>query len=185
MKREEILFYLSNDKVRMYFLREEKDYTYEIDTSSFFKYGDIYNVELCDFAITEILTKINFSPFHLKPNLYVLYNNVSACDTKFLYSHALRSFNYNFIRFIPLTGIVKRIKSDQNIVVFDKNYYTLIDRGEKILTDSDIEIEEVLIGRRNPNHVHYSDDDIIWDTCKSYFTKEKKYDIMSVGDDEF
>lgn len=184
MKREEILFYLSEGKVRIYLYKSKKEYSYDIDTSLFFKWGEILNVELCSDAITKILAKINFGPYYLKPNLYVLYNDICHCDLKFLYRFALEEFNYNEIRFMPMSKLVELIKNDSNIVVYDKNYYTNIKRGEKTVNPKAIGKDVVIIGKSTSKHVHYSDDDIIWREFKDCFTNQKSYGIMNIGDDE-
>lgn len=182
MKREEILLYMSAEKTYIYLRQTKKEYILDEDTSLFFNLGEISNERLCEDYFAEISTKMSFGPYYLKPNIIVLYNDVCSCDLKFLYRCALRGFNYNRVDFVPLTRVAKIIRDEPNVVVFDKNYYTLVGRGEKTLNDSTIDFEPVLIGKTSPEHVHYSDEQIVWSTFKSYFTNRRRYDIIEVGD---
>lgn len=175
---------MENDRIYIYSVNAKKEHIYDVDTSLFFKLGEISNEKLCESTITELLAKISFGPFYLKPNLIVLYNDICNCDLKFIYRCALSGFNYNHIDFVPLSKLVKKIKNDQNIVVFDKNYYTLIDRGEKIMQASTFDFEPVVVGEPKSVHMHFSGDDLIWKTFKSYFTNRRRYDMIDAGDDE-
>lgn len=183
MKREEILFYLSEGKLSLYFANAQEEKIFDIDTSLFFKCGEISNVQKCENALTEILSKIKFNHSYLKPDLIVLYNDVCYADMKYLFRCALRGFSYNTIRFIKLTKVVKEISKDKNIVVFDKNYYTLIDRGEKCMDDGRLGENPIIIGKSRTAHIHYPEEDIVFRTLKSCFTNADIYDNMDVGDD--
>ncbi len=183
MKREDILLYMTSKKTYVYLKRSDKEYILDEDTSLFFKLGEISNEKMCEDFFTEISSKMNFGLYYLKPDITVLYNDVCSCDLKFLYSCALRGFNYNLIDFVPLSKVVKIIRDDDNTVVFDDNYYTLIGRGEKSVNESSIDFDPVFIGKKGTDHIHYADEDLIWTTFKSHFTKRRRYDIIDVGDD--
>lgn len=184
MKREDILLYLSTDKINIYLYKAKREYTFDVDTSLFFEWGEIKNVELCREALTEILTKIDFGHRYLKPHVYVLYNDICHCDLKFLYEYALEVLDYSKIDFVPLTKLVKVMKEDSNFVVFDKNYYTNLKRGEKSVSAKVIDKDSIIIGDNKTRHIHYAGEDVIFKTFKTYFTNQKSYGIMNVGDDE-
>lgn len=184
MKREDILFYMSEGKINIYLVNEKKEQIIETDTSLFFKYGEISNEFLCENKITEILTKLKFGGSYLKPNVKVLYNDICYADAKFLYRSVFRGFSYNCIEFAKLSKVVRLINESKNLVVFDKNYYILVDRGEKCIVEERIDFEPIFIGKNDSLHIHYSDNDIIWNTFKSHFTNIDIYDKIDSGDDE-
>lgn len=183
MKREEILFYLASNKIYMYLINCKKEYIYDIDTSLFFRLGEISDVYHCSIAIAKILSKMNFGFNYLKPNIKVLYNDICSCDIKFLYESALLPIGYNRIDFVPLTKLVKKIRKDEDLVVSDGDYYTLVNRGEKLMSLNNIDFDPVILGKADTKHIHYSDLDIVWKTFKSHFTNRKSYDIIDIGDD--
>jgi len=184
MKREAILFYLSTDKLRLYRTRGKQEEVFEIDTSLFFEFGEISNVQKCARVLTKYLARMHFGPVYLKPDFIVLYNDVSHSDIKFLYRAVLGEMEANSIKFVPLTRVAKSIRDDENLVLFDKNYYTLVNRGEKLMNLETIDFEPVLIGNEDTSHLHYSEEDIVWRTFKSHFTNLVNCDNMDVGDDE-
>ncbi len=183
MKREEILFYLSEGKLSLYFVNTKEEKIYDVDTSLFFKCGEISNVAKGESVLTEILSKIKFSHSYLKPNLIVLYNDICHADMKYLFRCVLRGFSYNAIKFVRLSSLVKMICKDKNVIVFDRNYYTLMDRGEKSMDDSKLGEKPIIIGKGKTSCIHYPEEDIIFRTLKSYFTNVDIYDNMDVGDD--
>lgn len=184
MKREEILFYLSTGKIHVYLVKNKKEYIETLDTSLFFKLGEISNVVRCSEAITKLLSKMNFGLYYLKPNITVLYNDVCSADTKFLYRSVLETLGYNNLNFVPLTKLAKKIGKGKNLVVSDGDYYTLVNRGEKSMSLDSVDFDPIILGKTDKSHVHYSDVDIIWKAFKSYFTNDKSYDMIDVGDDE-
>lgn len=184
MKREEILFYITTDIIHIYLKNANKEYLEKIDTSLFFKLGEISDVDRCSEAITKLTSKMNFGLYYLKPNVYVLYNDVCSCDIKFLYRSSLQALGYNRLNFVPLTRLTSKIHEKKNLVVRDGNYYILIDRGEKRMSLESLDFDPIIIGEANDHHVHYADRDILWKTFKTYFTNKKSYDIMDVGDDD-
>lgn len=183
MKREEILLYMQNDVTRVYLVNSSKENIINVDTSLFFKFGEISNVALCEKFLTEVLVKVNSGLFYLRPNITILYNDVSYSDIKYLYKSSIKELNFNLVYFVPLSKLVKTYIKKRGVVVFDKNYYTDIDRGCKLKSISGIEFEPILIGGRDNAHTHYSDKDIIWKTFKTYFTNLRSCDKIDVGDD--
>ena len=184
MRREEILLYLTQDRINIYFVKAGRETIIDKDTSLFFEFGEISNERECEKVLTEILSKMNFSLFYLKPNLTILYNDVCKSDIRFLYRCSVREVNFNSIYFVPITKLVKNYIKKKNIVVFDKNYYTDIDSGEKFVSEELIDFEQIYIGKKDDKHSHYSESNILWETFKSYFTKIRTCDKMDVGDDE-
>ncbi len=171
-RRETILFYMVNDKIYLYRKVLKKENIIEVDTSKFFSFGEISDVEACQNCLTEIQAKMNFNAIYLKPDFLVLYNDVSHSDLKFLYKEVLKVFDYNEVKFVPMSEVVTKIRDDENLVVFDKNYYTLIVRREKCMND-DFDFEPVFIGKKDREHIHYSDTDIIWKKFKDVSDFEK------------
>lgn len=183
MKRETILFYLSTNSIKIYLKRSKKEYVLKEDTSLFFRYGEISCVKMGKKAVSKIIAKLKFGLYYLKPDVVVLYNDVCSCDNEFLYRGLLEEIDANEIEFVPLTKIAKEISDNDNLVVADGDYYTLVNRGEKVNSLDLLDFEPVIIGKKDDKHVHFSDDSIIWNKFKSYFTKGETYDIMEVGDD--
>ncbi len=183
MKREEILFYLASDVVHVYLTKSKKEYIEQVDTSPFFKCGEISSVKQLREYIEKFASKLNFGLYYLKPELVVLYNDVCAGDVKYLYRHALSPFGYSKASFVPLSRLVKKIKDDEKVVVCDGNCYTLIDSRRKVESLKGLEFEPIVLGETSRKHIHHSDKEILWKTFKSCFTKGSRYGMMDVGDD--
>ena len=83
----------------------------------------------------------------------------------------LSIFNYNDIEFVPITKIVKLINASDNLVLFDKNYYTVFKYNYKTDNVKNINFKPLYIGKVGTQVVHYADDGIVWKTFISYFTK--------------
>lgn len=184
MRREEILIFLATDKLYIYSVSAKKEKIIDLDTSQFFRFGEISNLEKCEKMFSENLSKMDFKTFYLKPNFVILYNDVAYGDTKYLYRSLFRNIEFNSLAFVPLSRVARRINKSDNLVIFDKNYYTLVARGEKVKSEEDIMFEPILIGKSDTEHIHYSDTTILWKEFKTYFTKSQIYDKIDVGDDE-
>lgn len=172
MKRETVLFYLTNGKIQIYLVNAKKEITVKTDTSLFFKFGEISDVSVCSDTIMDVINSKNILKGILKPSLKVLYNGNTNADLKYLYKSALLPFNYNSIDFIDLNEIIKFIKDDERVIVFDKDYYTFYKDGKKTSDIDYIDFEPILIGIKKSENIHFSDINIIWNTFKSHFTKE-------------
>ncbi len=183
MKREEILLYITVNKIHIYLVSSDSLKIIEKDTSLFLKLGEISDVVKSGKVLTEILSKLNFSLFYLKPNITILYNDVCNADAKYLYRSAIRELNFNNVYFVALTKLVKDYIKKRNVVIFDTNYYTDIDRGEKYMDEASVDKDSILIGKKDGVHTHYANENIIWTTFKSYFTNLRTCDKMDVGDD--
>ena len=183
MKREEILFYLTGEGIHFYLSKNKRDLSSQKDTSLFFKYGEISNVKRCAAEIAKIVAKMNFGLYYLKPNVYVLYNDVCACDAKYLYRGCLAPLGANKLFFVSLVEFVKKIRNDKKLVIADKGYYTLVERREKCKSLQNLDFEPIVIGETGEDVIHYADKDVIWKTFKSCFTNGENYDIMDIGDD--
>lgn len=170
MKREEVLFYLSTRKVHIYLVNSKKEIIEELDTSTFFKYGEISDTLKFSEEINKIFTKNNILNGILKPNLYVLYNDVCNCDLEFLYREGLSFLSYATIKFIGITNLLKSFKEKERLVLYDKNYFTIIYDGKKLNKIESLDFDPIYIGYNEANNLHYSDKDLIWETFKSHFT---------------
>lgn len=170
MKREEVLFYLTTGKIYLYLKNTKREIIEDIDTSTFFKYGEISSVEDFTNTINDFMNKKKIFTGIFKSNIYVLYNNITNCDLTFLYKSALNSMGFNNIEFISITKVLKTIGSFKRLVLCDEDYFTLIDKKEKVLNLNDITFEPILIGGNMGNFTHYADTDLIWNSFKSHFT---------------
>ena len=106
MKREEVLLYINSSKMYIYFEKKKKEVIKTIDTSSFFKYGEIYNEE----KFIEILDNYFNEKFLLKPNVTVLYNDICNSDIKYLYKEAMQAIGFNVIKFIGYNELFQKNK---------------------------------------------------------------------------
>lgn len=183
MRREEMLVFLATDKLYIYSSSAKKEKIIDLDTSQFFQFGEISDVDKCEKIFSENLAKLDFKSFYLKSNYIILYNDITYCDIKFLYKSLFRNIEFNKIAFVPMSRVARRINKSDNLVIFDKNYYTLVSRREKVKSEEDILFEPILIGKTDTDHIHYSDSSIIWKEFKTYFTNARNYDNMDVGDD--
>lgn len=171
MKREKILFYLTSDIVHVYFVNTKREVIENTITSSFFKFGEISNVSNGSMVLEEINNKYNVNSGLLKPIMYVLYNDVNNSDQEYLYKVILESFNYDEIYFFKLSEFIKYICDKDNVVVFDKDYYTLIKSMEKHKNIGDIDYEPILIGKKSNKYKYYSDMDIIWHSFVKFISQ--------------
>lgn len=184
MRREEILVFLATDKLYIYSVSAKKEKIIDLDTSQFFQFGEISDVEKCEKVISRELSKMDFKTFYLKPNYIILYNDIARSDTKFLYRSLFREIEFNTLAFVPLSKVARRINKSDNLVIFDKNYYTLVNRKEKCKSEDEILFDPIIIGKSDTEHIHYSDSTLIWKEFKTYFTNSRIYDNIEVGDDE-
>lgn len=172
MIRQEVLFYISNGKIYFYITKNKKEIIEEVDTSLFFKFGEISDVEKCSDIINDIINKRKILNGILKPKVLVLYNDIANCDLKYLYKGALSPLNFSEIKFMAITDIIKRFKNYKKIILFDKDYYTFFYNRIKTFEIDDIETDYIFVGNGKENEKHFSDNDLIWNTFKSDFTKK-------------
>ena len=171
MKREVILLYMKNDAIYIYLVNAKKEIIKSIDTSFFFKFGEIFNVSLFNECITKLVYEERILSGILKPVIHVLYNDVTNCDLKYLYTIGLSAFNYEKITFYPLSKIIKTINDRDTIVLFDKDYYTDFLHEFKTNNQKSISLNALYIGKNSTENIHYADEFIIWKTFISHFTK--------------
>ena len=171
MKRETILFSIMYNKIYIYLKNAKKEIINDIDVSFFFKCGEISDVEKFSNTIEEELNKKKILTGFLKPNICVLYNDITNSDLKYLYKVGLTPFNYEKIDFMPISNIIKMINDSDRVVWFDKNYYTIFKYGYKTKDKNNIDFAPIFIGKNNVKDTHYADNNIIWSTFISYFTK--------------
>jgi len=184
MKREKILFFLEKDRINLYFVKSRKEKVIDVDTTLFFKFGEISDVEKCVEVLSEILSKIQFSSYYLKPDIIVLYDGVSYSDMKFLYKFALKEFGYNSLGFVTFKDVVKKITSLENAIVFNKDYYISEEKNKKYIDEKLIDFKPLIIGKNKTEHLHYSDENLLWKTFKTCFTNVKSCDMIDIGDDK-
>lgn len=170
MKKEEVLFYIANGKFYVYLVHAKKEVIEKIDTSSFFKCGEISDVENCQNAIADFVDKKFVLTGFLKPDIKVLYNDTTFCDLKELYKISLLPFNYDDISFIGWNSILKRFHNRERLVVFDCDYYTILKDNIKVQNIDMLKFSPIIIGSKCRDYVHYADLDILWNTFKSRFT---------------
>lgn len=106
----------------------------------------------------------------LKAKIYILYNDVCNRDICFLYKYLFSFANYQKIKFIKLSTLIKRIKSDNNIVIFDRDNYTLLKDNVKRRNIDDIDYIPILINADDKGKLNFADKNIIWKSLKSHFT---------------
>lgn len=172
MKREEVLFYINQNKIHLYFNNLKKEIIEDVDTSTFFKYSEISDVNLAKEKISEKVSKYFASIYLFKPDFFVLYNDITHCDLKYLYREILDFTNYNKINFIELSTLVKKINNSERVVVFAGDSYTYFKENIKIKDLLSINFDPILIGARDENYLYYSDENLIWNAFKSHFTNQ-------------
>ena len=172
MKREEILFYLAENKMYFFLLKLKKEVVKKVDTTSFFKFGEIYSVDECFNTINKIVSKFRIVNGIFKPIVHVLYNDVTNCDLEYLYANSLLSLNYSEIKFYKMTDLLKEFDNYNRIVFFNSGCYTFFAEKVKLKSLNKIGFNPIVIGDNDCEHIHFSDSDIIWNRFKSHFTKE-------------
>ena len=80
MKREVILFYIMNDKICIYLIKAKREIIKELDTSFFFKCGELLDVDKFSLERDKIIVEEKVLTRLLRPNLCVLYNDITNCD---------------------------------------------------------------------------------------------------------
>lgn len=164
MKREEVLLYINSSKLYLYRIRKKKEVIKKINTTSFFKYGDIYDENR---FIDEMDKYINES-FFIKPNITILYNDICNYDIRFLFRYAFDTLGFNKIRFISYNDIFKNNKNYNRLIIYEKNNIIDLSNKRKINDIKDISFKPIIIGNVKGNYVHYADENYIYNTFKHY-----------------
>ena len=170
MRNENILIFLEKNKFYFYNIKTKKEIIEEVDMTSFFEFGEIKSVNKFQEYIKSFLDKYNIASF-LKPNISVLYNDVSYSDQESLYKLVLNEFNYSNISFIKMRKIVSKEDNFERIIYFDGDIYTSFNLGIKQFSLDFINFEPIIIGEKLDGYIHYSDKQILWNLFKSHFTK--------------
>ena len=167
MKREEVLLYINTNKIYIYLTHKKKEIIKKINTSSFFKYGEIYNEQ----NFIEELDKEFNEKFLLKPNITVLYNDICNSDIKFLYKEALTNIGFNKINFIGYNELFKSNKFYNRLIILDGDYYIFLKENMKRKDLSPITYKPVIIGTKENEYTHYADDNYIYNEFKKHVLK--------------
>ncbi len=167
MKREEVLLYINSNKIYIYLKNKKKEIIKKIDTSSFFKYGEIYNEQ----KFIDILDREFNEKFLLKPNVTILYNDICNSDIKFLYKEALINLGFNNISFIGYNDLFLNNKFYNRLVILDGDYYIFLKEKNKRKSLSPIAYKPVIIGTKENEYTHYADDNYIYNEFKKYVLK--------------
>ena len=167
MKREEVLLYINSNKIYIYLKNKKKEIIKKIDTSSFFKYGEIYNEQ----KFIDILDREFNEKFLLKPNVTILYNDICNSDIKFLYKEALINLGFNNISFIGYNDLFLNNKFYNRLVILDGDYYIFLKEKDKRKSLSPISYKPVIIGTKENEYTHYADDNYIYNEFKKYVLK--------------
>ena len=159
------------DKIYIYLKNSKKEIITNIEASFFFKCGEISDVDKFSKTLEGIIRNEKKLTGFFRPNVIVLYNDVTWCDLKYLYRASLTVLNYEKIEFMPISRIIKMINDSDRIVWFDKNYYTIFKYNFKTIDKNIIDFNPIYIGKNNVKDTHYANENIIWNSFISYFTK--------------
>lgn len=166
MKRETVLFYLSDNKYYIYFCNRDKELKKEIDTSSFLKYGEISSVENLYETIVDDLAKNLF----LKPNIIILYDSSCLGDIKYIYKEIFKYIGINNIKFISIRQLLKNDKYYKRLVIKNKDNYTIIKDNIKIDSLDKIKFKPIILGEGETKYHSLLDKDYIFNKFKHQFT---------------
>ena len=169
MKREEVLLYINSSKLYLYRINKEKEVIKKINTSSFFKYGEIYNEE----ELIEFLDKQINERYILKPNITILYNDICNYDVRFLYKYAFDMLGYNKIRLISYTDIFKDNNNYEKLVIHDKDIFIDLYHKKVFKDIKNISSKQIIIGNITKDYIHYADEDYIYNMFKKYIINSK------------
>ena len=169
MHREEVLLYINSTKLYLYRVNKDKDVIKKINTSSFFKFGEIYDEE----RFINALDKHINERFIFKPNITILYNDICNYDIKFLYRYAFDMLGYNKVNFISYTDIFKTNIYDEKLIIYDKDIYIDLYNHNIIKNIKDIPKSKVLIGNLKDSYIHFADEDYIYNLFKKYVINSK------------
>lgn len=169
MKREEVLLYINSSKLYLYRINKEKEVIKKINTSSFFKYGEINNEE----AFINALDKYIDEKYVLKPNVTVLYNDICNYDIKFMYKYAFELLGYNKINLISYTDIFKNNINYEKLIIHDKDIFIDLYHKKVFNNIKEISKKQVIIGNIKGNHIHYADEDYIYNVFKKHILNSK------------
>lgn len=170
MKRESILIYLKSGKFYVFLNKAKKEIIEEIDTSSFFEFEEIRSVEKFSEFVSKFIVKNNITNL-IKPKLFVLYNEISHSDIVYLYKMALEEFNYSEIEFIKIGFLISKIEDSDRIVFNDSGCFTSFKFKKKSDNITAFSHDSIIVGDKLEQYIHYSDENLIWNSFKSHFTK--------------
>lgn len=163
MKRETILFYISFNKIHIYLKNLKKEIIENVDTFSFFQCDEIKDVMKFSEIIEKMLIKKNIKSDFLKPNIIVLYNDITNSDIKYLYQEALTAFNYNNIYFYSLSELINDFCKNKKIIYYDGVCFTNFYNKDKTSTLNLNEDDYYFIGKPYNNFKYFSNFDILWE----------------------
>lgn len=166
MKRETVLFYLSDTKYYIYFCNRNKEIKKTINTTSFLKYGEISSVDNLYSTIEDDISKNLF----LKPNIIILYDSSCLGDIKYIYREVFKKIGINNIKFISINQLLKNNKYYKRLIVKNKNNYTVLKDNIKIDSLDNIDFKPIIIGEDNTKYHSFLDKDYIFNAFKHHFT---------------
>ena len=171
MKREKILLYICSNKIFLYLINKKKEVIEEVDTSLFFKCGEIKNVKELEKTLRYIFNKNKILGSIIKSNIVVLYNNITNSDITELYKSSLECFDFNRINFINIESLLIKLNNYPKIIYYDGETYTSFHLKEKETSINCFASDSVFIGDTKTVNTHYSKKELIWEMFKSDFTK--------------
>lgn len=169
-KNNKILIYINDNYFHMYFLDNKKEIIKPIK-NKFIIAGEIKDVFLGKKFLDELDKKENIYSGFFKPDLTVLYNDITNCDIKALYKMMLDDFNYRNINFVSLSDFLKTRKDYNRIFLYENNTYTSFSERKKYESLDFTNIKPIIIGNDNSDRIHYSDKFLIWNNFILGFTK--------------
>ena len=170
MNKNKILIYISDNFFHIYFLNNKTEIIEPIN-DKFMCYGEIKSVDKGKKFLDFLDKKYNIYTGFFKPDLNVLYNDITNTDIKILYKLLLEDFNYKNINFISLSNFLKDKKNFNRLVLYENGIYTAFSLRKKYESLSFLKYKPIIIGNDNSGQIHYCDKFLIWNNFILSFTK--------------
>lgn len=170
IKNNKILIYINDEYFHTYSINNKKEIIEPIK-KKFIVGGEVQNVNLGKKFLDKVDKKYNIYSGFFKPDLTVLYNDVTNCDIKVLYKTLLEDFNYKSINFVSLSDFLKSRKDFNRLFLYENNSYISFRYKKKYESLEEIDFQPIIIGNDNSDRIHYSDKFLIWNNFILGFTK--------------
>lgn len=171
IKNNKILIYINDNYFHIYYLNNKKEIIEPIN-NKFIVNDEIKSVKNGKKFLDKLDNKKNIYSGFFKPDLTVLYNDITNSDITFLYKALLEDFNYKKINFISLSNFLKNNKEFNRLLLYQNGIYTSFKDKKKYESLDYINYNPIIIGNDNSGLVHYCDKFLIWNSFILNFTKD-------------
>ena len=164
--RKIFIFYFTKEYTFIYIKNSKKEIIDKVN-NTFMKYSEIIDYNRFIQYLNYLKNKYLILNTFLKPIIYVLYNDISFTDIKYIYSNAFKDTFYPYsINFIKISDL----NYNGKLVYYD-DCYTNLNKRTKFCSESFLSKKSILVGKVSNKHLHFSDKYYFWSKIKETIQK--------------